>query len=226
MADDILLTQEEQDERAKQWLKDNGMALAVGIVLGLGAVFGFNQYKANLLAKSELASQLYDQLTTQYTQSELADISQTVATLKNEHADSSYAAKAVLLRAKQLSLSDLPKAAEELQWVADNASEAGLRHAARIRLAKAKVAMGELSEASQIASQLPYEGFDSYYYEILADIAALEDDPQVAREYYQQAIDSLDAGSAGYSAILKLKMTKLPAAATPVTPPVATPPSE
>ena len=214
MADDILLSQEEQDERAKKWLKDNGMALAVGIVLGLGAVFGFNQYKANLLAKAELASQLYDEISTQYSQSELADISQTVTRLKTEHASSSYAAKAVLLRAKQLSLSDLPSAAQELQWVADNASEAGLRHAARIRLAKAKVAMGELTEATQIASQLPYEGFDSYYYEILADIAARGEDTQAAREYYQQAIDSLDSSNTGYSAILKLKMTKLPTIST------------
>ena len=212
MADDILLTQEEQDERAKKWLKDNGMALAVGIILGLGAVFGFNQYKANLLAKAEMASQLYDELSAQYTQSELADISQAVDTLKTGHADSSYAAKAVLLRAKQLSLSDLPSAAQELQWVADNASEAGLRHAARIRLAKTKIALGELSQATTIASQLPYEGFDSYYQEILGDIAARGEASEAARGHYQQAIDSLDASNSGYSAILKLKITKLPAA--------------
>lgn len=211
MADDILLSQEEQDERAKQWLKDNGIALAVGVALGLGAVFGYNQYKANLLVQAELASQLYDELNTQYTQSELADISQAVTTLKTEHASSSYAAKAVLLRAKQLSVSDLPSAAQELQWVADNASEAGLRHAARIRLAKVKVAMGELTQASQIASQLPYDGFDSYYYEILADIATKNEDVEAARDYYQQAISSLGSSNTGYNAILKLKMTKLPA---------------
>ena len=42
MADDIFLTPEEQDERARQWLKDNGPALIVGVVLGIGAIFGWD----------------------------------------------------------------------------------------------------------------------------------------------------------------------------------------
>ena len=45
MADDILLTPEEQDERAKQWLKDNGLAIFIGVAIGLGAVIGYNGYQ-------------------------------------------------------------------------------------------------------------------------------------------------------------------------------------
>jgi len=59
MADDIFLTPEEQDERARKWLKENGPALAIGIALGLGAIFGWNQYKAKMQRDAETASELY-----------------------------------------------------------------------------------------------------------------------------------------------------------------------
>ena len=58
MADDIFLTPEEQDERARQWLKDNGPALIVGVVLGIGAIFGWDYYKKSQLEKAEAASSL------------------------------------------------------------------------------------------------------------------------------------------------------------------------
>ena len=210
MADDILLTQEELDERAKKWLKENGMALAVGISLGLGAVFSYNQYKANQIADAEQASELYNLVVERFTDSELATLDLEIDKLKQEHADTSYAAKAVLLKAKQLSVSDLGAAAEQLKWVAENAPEAGLRHTASIRLAKVKLAMGELDAAVEVASQTPYEGFDSFYHEILADIAVQKGAADLAREHYQKAIDSLAAGDNGYRAILTLKMNKLP----------------
>ena len=75
MADDILLTPEEQDERARQWLKDNGMALVLGIGLGLGAVFGYQQWQAKLIRDAEAASQLYNTALTTFQSSELGDIS-------------------------------------------------------------------------------------------------------------------------------------------------------
>ena len=107
MADDILLTPEEQDERAKKWLKDNGMSIAVGIALGLAGIFGFNQYKASVQLKAEQASSLYSEIINTNENSEISDIDAQVAQLKDNYGSSSYAAKAVLLKAKQLALSCL-----------------------------------------------------------------------------------------------------------------------
>ncbi|NND81515.1 MAG: tetratricopeptide repeat protein [Gammaproteobacteria bacterium] len=210
MVDDILLTPEEQDERAKQWLKDNGMALVIGVGLGLGAVFGFNQYRAQQELHAEQASVLYSNVMERYAQSELADISAPLAQLKSAHAGTPYAAKAALVRAKQLAVNDLAAAAEELQWVIDNADEPGLQHAARIRLAKVRIAQGELDSARDLAAQQPYGGFDSHYLEILGDIAARSGDVDAAKDYYQQASVALSRVDSGYAAILELKSSQLP----------------
>ncbi len=210
MADDIFLTPEEQDERAKQWLKDNGMALVVGVALGLGAVFGYNQYQARQITNAEQASALYTEASTRFQQSELADISQPLERLKSDFSHTPYAAKAVLLRAKQLSVSDLSAAVPELQWVVDNAKETGLKHTALIRLAKVYLALGDLDKAHSTASGKSSQGFDSHYLEILGDIAVRRDEIDAARQHYQGAIDALAPADRGYSRILTLKMNRLP----------------
>ncbi len=213
MVDDILLSPEEQDERAKQWLKDNGMALVMGVVLGLGAVYAFNAYKDQQIINAEEASALYSQIISSVKDSDNADIENRFAALKDEHAGSSYAAKAVLLRARQLSVSNLDDALNELEWVSNNTDELGIVHAARVRQAKVLIALERLDEAKILVETQPYDGFDSYYQEILGDIASMQDRFEEARSHYQNAIDQVGAVGTSYISILNLKMNRLPQSA-------------
>ena len=47
---------EDQAQRLKQWWKENWKALAAGLLLGLGGIIGWDQYKAHGQAKSAEAS--------------------------------------------------------------------------------------------------------------------------------------------------------------------------
>lgn len=212
MADDIFLTPEEQDERARKWLKDNGPALAIGIALGLAAIFGYEQYKDSTQSKAEQASALYQTALGEVGDSSLSNIDAQVKELKENYSSSSYAAKAALLNAKKLSISDLDAAYQELQWVVDNAKEAGLQHAARIRQAKIKLSQSDLAKARTLASFTPTQGFESNYAEILAEVSAREGNNQAAREFFQKAIDTLPNAQSSYAQLLTLKMDRLPAA--------------
>lgn len=210
MVDDILLSPQEQDERAKQWLKDNGMAIVIGISLGLAAVFGYNDYQARQITNAEQASTIYETVLGLVNDSELADIESQVTTLKEGHSGSSYAAKGALLMARQLSVSDLDAAIEELAWVVSNAQEYGLKHTALIRQAKILISQGKLEEAKAIALTQPYQGFDSFYQEILGDIAVKQGEFSSADDYYQSALDTLGEADQNYVAILTLKKDRLP----------------
>lgn len=226
MVDDILLSPEEQDERAKQWIKDNGMAIVIGISLGLAAVFGYNNYQAKQIANAEQASSVYNTVIGLVNDSELADIESQVIMLKEEYSDSSYAAKGALLRARQLSVSDLDAAFEELAWVVTNAQEYGLKHTALIRQAKILLSQGKLDDAKAIALTQPYQGFDSFYQEILGDIAAQQGEYSSASDYYQSALDTLNEADQNYAAILTLKKDRLPIASGEIVNSVATEASE
>ncbi|GHA09212.1 membrane protein [Arenicella chitinivorans] len=212
MADDIFLTPEEQDERARQWLKDNGPALIVGVVLGLGAIFGWDYYKTSQLEKAQAASTIYAATVAQVTSSELADVSTKVDQLKSDYAATPYAAKAVLIKARQLAQSDLDAAFTELQWVIDNAKESGLVHTARVRQAKIRLEQGDLDAAKQLASHQPSEAFTSHYSEVLGDIAVEQGEYTAARAYYQAAVDGLVEGQSAYAQVLSLKLERLPEA--------------
>ncbi len=210
MAEDILLTPEEQDERARQWLKDNGLALLLGVGLGLGAVFGYQSWQTKLQTDAEAASALFNQVLSSVQLSELADIEAKVNQIKTDYPSSPYAVKASLLHSRQLSVSDLAAAEEELQWAVGNAKESGLLHTAKIRQAKVLVALGKLAEAKVLANQAEQGGFASNYAEILGDIAVLEKDISTARTQYEAAIESLPQQELGYASILNLKLNRLP----------------
>ncbi len=210
MADDIFLSPEEQDERARQWFKDNGPALAIGIGLGLAAVFGYNNYKEGVQVDAETASELYQTASAELADSKLASIEEQVVTLKNDFAATTYAAKAVLLKATQTAVNDLSAAYEELQWVVDNAPESGLVHTARIRQAKIKLSQNDFEQAKTLASHTPTEGFESHYQEVLGDIALKQSDEASARVHYQNALDAIEGLQDNYAQILTIKLDRLP----------------
>jgi predicted negative regulator of RcsB-dependent stress response len=140
----------------------------------------------------------------------LADIESQVTRLKEGHSDSSYAAKGALLRARQLSVSDLDTALEELAWVVSNAQEYGLKHTALIRQAKILISQGKLEDAKAIALTQPYQGFDSFYQEILGDIAVKQAEFSSADDFYQSALATLGEADQNYVAVLTLKKDRLP----------------
>ena len=53
------LTDQQQAEVVKQWLKDNGLSILFSIGLGISAYFGLQFYQQSQLRESETASRLY-----------------------------------------------------------------------------------------------------------------------------------------------------------------------
>ena len=209
MADDIFLSPEEQDERAKKWLKENGLAIGIGIALGFGAIFGYNQYQDSIQKNAESASSLFSSALTLFSDSKNADIDTQLTELKDKHPSSTYASKVVLMKASQLANTDLSAAYTELEWVVNNAPEKGLVHTARIRQIKINITQGQLDKAKSLAEPASFDGFESHYKELLGDIAALQNAPDKASDYYQASIEALSASEGAYSRVLGLKLDRL-----------------
>ena len=55
-------TDEEQLEALKKWWAENGKAVLVGVVLGLGAIFGWRGWISHEQGRSEAASALYEEV--------------------------------------------------------------------------------------------------------------------------------------------------------------------
>ena len=59
---DEFLSDEEQGERAKQWLRENLLFIVAGVVLGLGGLYGWQEWQVFTANKAGDASELFDQL--------------------------------------------------------------------------------------------------------------------------------------------------------------------
>lgn len=213
MADDILLTPEEQDERAKKWLKENGLSLIVGVAVGIGAIYGFNSYKAKQIEQAEQASTLYTNILKKTEQSNISEFDEELATLKTDFAKTPYAAKAALIKASKLAVSDIDAAQSELTWVLENARELGLQETARVRLIKIYLAQDNAEKAASLLNEANKEGYQSIYAELTGDLAVLQGNNDDARAAYQEAIDSLNQTDRSYQMILTLKLNQVPAIA-------------
>ena len=208
MADDIILTQEEQEERVKKWLKENGLSIVVGACLGLGILFGVNYWRDYQVQQSENASALYTKISTAIQGNASADISADIETLKTKFKSTPYTPKAVLIYVKQLVETDLDKAADELDWVMNHADEVGVQHSARLRLARINIARNNLEQASKLLNVANYNGFDSHYHEVNGDLALQKGDSEMAKQHYTKAIETLGS-DARYKEILDLKINRI-----------------
>ena len=208
MADDIILTQEEQEERVRKWIKENGLSIVVGACLGLSIIFGINYWRDYQVNQAEQASALYTKISSAIAANKNADIAGKVETLKKQYKNTPYTPKAVLIHVKQLVEKDIEKATVELQWVMDNSREIGIQHSARLRLARIKVAQNEIEQASKLLTVEEYNGFDSHYYELKGDIAALQDNKEQAKQDYTKAIETLGK-DARYREIINLKINRM-----------------
>lgn len=59
--DDLLVDEHEQSERVRNWLQHNGIGIVAGIALGLGAIYGWQWWKASQLQQRMAISESYSQ---------------------------------------------------------------------------------------------------------------------------------------------------------------------
>lgn len=151
LAVEAYTTDEEQLEALKNWWKENGKSIIIGVVLAVGAVFGWRAWQSYQHTMLEQASDLYEELVdaTQISnisndEVKFATVTHLSGRLKNEFDSSTYASYAALLLAKTLvEKNELDGAVGELQWVLDRSNpEENVYQIARVRLAKVLLALG------------------------------------------------------------------------------------
>ncbi|MGI9318707.1 MAG: YfgM family protein [bacterium] len=203
--------EDEDLERAKKFWKENGRSITAGVVLGLGAIVGYNGWQSWQKSQGENASTLFENLSdpsvTDQAAAGLAD------DLKQDYGGTPYAAHGAFLMAKrEVEAGDLEKAVAQLNWVLENSKDDGTLHLARIRLGMLLLAQGNGSGVVELLKDVDGGAsggeFSSRYFELAGDAYALEEDLDAAKKAYQDSQESQPAGSAT-GALIKLKIENL-----------------
>ena len=138
----------EQMERAKSWLKTNGIWIIAGIAIGVGGLGGWRWYQEKREAQAETASARYEELVDAFTRNDKARGMTLLDQLNSEYAWTPYASLGTLIAARvQVEANELDKAAAGLKSVMDNAKDHELQMVARLRLARVQSAQGKYDDA-------------------------------------------------------------------------------
>lgn len=200
---------EAQAEQLKQWWKDNWMALAGGLVLGLGAIFGWEGWKGYQEGKASEASQMYEELKQALAASKLDQANELGDKLVKDFSRTPYAAGAALfLASEDVRTNRFDEALARLQWVDKNSKDEGLRQVARLREARVLWQQGKADEALKRLDGKPGT-FVALYDELRGDIKLTQGDRAAARAAYEKALQAVTADDAASRASLQRKLDDL-----------------
>ena len=112
---DIYSTEEQQAEAIKRFFRENGISLALGILVGLGGLYGWKAYNQNQITTAEKASDSYTALV------ESDDVLSSADAFISENKDTNYATLAAFVAAKDaVEAKKLDVASEKLSWIVSN----------------------------------------------------------------------------------------------------------
>lgn len=200
----------EQSERVKKWLQENGGAIVLGLVLAFGSLFGFKQWQLWDANKDRQASAEYEVLVSFLESGDMDSAVGNYETLKSEFGSSAYTALAAMHMAKaRIEASQNELAVGLLQFAMENAQPQPLRTVARLRLARVQLELGAPEEALAVLNGAKSEeGFEPLFAEIRGDIALGEGRLSEAADFYNTALENLEAGT-GNRAFLQVKLDSL-----------------
>ena len=212
------LTDQQQAEVVKQWLKDNGLSILFSIGLGISAYFGLQFYQQNQLQESESASRLYAEVEFALKQQRMAQAQNLLQEMDNNFSGSPYQQQSHLAMAKlHMDSLDYDNAIIQLEFVMENARDESFQHIARLRIARIMIEQDELDGAlalldSVTASPIAYT---PYYEGVKGDIYTALGQLEKAKVAYSLALDALEPGNFDFD-FIKMKSDQIQTDAVPL----------
>ena len=169
--EDDFLTDDQQADQVKSWLRQNGPFLVAGVVLGLGGLFGWNQWQRYQEQRAETASGLYDELLHSVSEQEFDEATAQLQQLETDFSSSAYVDQARLSMAGlYVSRSKPDEAIAQLQLVADKGTADEIRNIARLRLARLLSSSDRHDEALKVLDVSGTGAFAPLFHDVRGDV--------------------------------------------------------
>jgi len=188
-----LMDEHEQGELVRNWLRQNAVAILVGVVAGLALILGWQQYQSYKRTSSAEAQSGYRAFSAAMDKKDEEAAKKAADALRAGHKDSPYATFAALRQAQSAAeKGDAKAAADALQWAHDNAGLEPLAELAMLRLVRAKIAAGDAEGALALVNKVTDEGYKPVALELRGDALAALGRKDEARAAYEESLTLLD----------------------------------
>lgn len=198
---DIYSTEEQQAEAIKRFFRENGVSLALGIVIGLGGLYGWKYYNQSKIASAEMASDAYNELV------ESGEVLTKSDEFISANSDSNYSSLAAFVAAKEaVDKGEFETAVTKLTWLQENLKNPELKATAMLRLARVQAQLTQYDAALSTLSQAAPAAFLAQIAEVKGDIYLAQGDKDKARSQYEVALSESKEGN---NNLLKIKLDDL-----------------
>jgi predicted negative regulator of RcsB-dependent stress response len=186
------LTEQEQVEILKNWVKQYSLVILAGVALAAIAISGWRYWQtrqANILYH---ASAVYDEMLTMRAQNNASATQIQSQKLFTHYPKTTYGQMAAFMLARNaVTVNDYPEAEKQLNWILKHSNIASFRQIARIRLARVLITEKKAEEAVKVLSKIEDKSFDGFTLEVKGDAYLAMNDTNKAREAYQAALTAL-----------------------------------
>ena len=214
------LSEKEQWEEIRTWVRDNGLWVVAGVVLAAAGLQGWRWWQSHLDERGVKASAGYTRMIDALEKGDRTQAFVRLGELERDYPSSPYADQAKLLAARlYVESNELDKAAHELEAVMNGTKDHELSLVARMRLARVEIAQAKPDAAIATLNATEPGAFAARYHEVRGDAWYAKGDRPAALKEYRSAAGSPELGDA---ALLDLKIADLaadaPTASAAVTP--------
>lgn len=219
------LSEREQWEQIKTWMRDNGLWIILGVAVGAAVLGGYNWYQGHVDNQGAQASAKYQQVLEAFQKGDETHAFVLIGELERDFSSSPYVDQAKLMAARvYVDSGELEKAAAELQAVTEHSKDSELSIVARLRLARVEIAQKKADAALATLNGLKPGAFESGYHEVMGDAYfAKGDKANALKEYLKAKVG--DFGASPDSQELDLKISDLSAENPPPVAQAANPPA-
>ncbi len=207
------MTEQEQIEQLKGWIKQYGPTILLGVVLAMVLVTGWQYWQSRQNNKLYHASGIYDQMLDARSQPGKSTLEKTATPadrLMSNYPKTPYAPLAALMLARNaVAKQDFPAAIKQLHWVIDHSKNHSLQQIARVRIARIQIAQQQPAAAIESLNTVSDSGFAGLIAEIKGDAYMKLHDLAKAKAEYQVALQALPSDEVTERPLIQMKLDNI-----------------
>ncbi|CAM6222506.1 MULTISPECIES: YfgM family protein [Citrobacter] len=203
---EIYENENDQVDAIKRFFAENGKALAVGVILGVGALIGWRYWTSHQTESARSASQAYQTVVSSLS----ADNAENLSAAEKFAAENknTYGALASMELAQQfVDQNQLDKAVSQLQQGLAATSDENLKAVISLRLARVQVQLKQADTALQTLDTVKGEGWAAIVADLRGEALLSKGDKKGARSAWEAGVNS--KASPALSEMLQMKINNL-----------------
>jgi len=208
---DDLQSEKEQIEEMRAWWADYGKMVIGGIVIGIAALIGFNQYNASTLETQIEASERFETLVGHVVDGDVDAAKFVADDLAANYSDTTYAAQSKLALARlYMDQNRDEDAAETLRQLLAMSADENLQSIGRLRLASVLLYQEKAEEVVTLLEDFDSPAFAGLTDESLGDAYTALGEYEKAADAYNRALADPSPVPSVDRALVQMKLADLP----------------